>query len=53
MARLHHAAVCLGYGGDHPELFVNGGLGQDDTVLGDGWMLDVQSGKWSEVRYLL
>ena len=43
-----HAAVCLGYGGDHPQLLVIGGLGSN--VLSDVWLLDVQSGRWREVR---
>ena len=47
-ARYSHAAVCLGYGGDHPQLLVTGGLG--NGVLSDVWMLDVQSGRWREVR---
>ena len=39
--RCDHAAVCLGYGGDHPQLFVTGGL--NGSVLSDVWLLDVQS----------
>ena len=49
VGRTSHAAVCLGYGGDHPQLLVIGGLAADDHVLGDAWLLDVQSGKWREV----
>ena len=45
------AAVCLGYGGDHPQLLVIGGLGSVDRVLGDAWLLDVQSGKCGEVNF--
>ena len=44
-----HAAVCLGYGGDHPQLLVTGGCGSEN-VLFDVWLLDVQSGRWREVR---
>ena len=47
--RSEHAAVCLGYGGDHPQLLVTGGSGSED-VLSDVWLLDVQSGRWREVR---
>ena len=47
-ARDDHAAVCLGYGGDHPQLLVTGGYG--GGVLSDVWLLDVQSGRWREVR---
>ena len=50
MGRSGHAAVCLGYGGDHPCLLVTGGLDMDKTVLSDAWILDLQSGKWREVR---
>ena len=50
MERSGHAAVCLDYGGDHPQLFVIGGLGSGYKVLNDAWMLDVQSGRWREVR---
>ena len=49
--RDEHAAVCLGYGGDHPQLLVTGGRGSGfGDVLSDVWLLDVQSGRWREVR---
>ena len=47
--RYYHAAVCLGYGGDHPQLLVTGGIGSVN-ILSDVWLLDVQSGRWREVR---
>ena len=50
MRRNSHAAVCLGYGQDHPQLLVTGGRGAGNKVLSDAWMLDVQSGRWREVR---
>ena len=43
-----HAAVCLGYGGDHPQLLVIGGF-TGRKVLNDVWVLEVQSGQWREV----
>ena len=46
-----HAAVCLGYGGDHPQLLVTGGLDAGHKVLSDAWLLDVKSGQWREVSY--
>ena len=46
VARYGHAAVCLDYGGDHPQLLVIGGMGAGNKVLNDAWMLDVQSGRW-------
>ncbi len=48
--RNSHSAVCIGYGGDHPQLLVTGGLDNGDNVLSDGWMLDVESRRWREVR---
>ena len=50
VARDGHAAVCLDYGGDHPQLLVIGGKDAVDKVLSDAWLLDVQSGRWREVR---
>ena len=52
MERFVHAAVCLDYG-DHPQLLVIGGFDGSNKVLSDGWMLDVQSGRWREVRALI
>ena len=49
VGRGSHSAVCLGYGGDHPHLFITGGIDKNNTVLNDAWMLDLQSGKWKEV----
>ena len=39
--RSYHAACCLNYGGDHPQLLVSGGLDKDVKALGDMWILDV------------
>ena len=50
--RAYHAACCLNYGEDHPKLLVSGGVDEDDDVLGDMWILDVNSGRWTEVRML-
>ena len=47
--RDEHVAVCLGYGGDHPQLLVTGGRDRI-AVLSDVWILDVQSERWREVR---
>ena len=52
VARSAHAAVCLDYG-DHPQLLVIGGKGAGNRVLSDGWLLDVQSERWREVRALI
>ena len=50
MGRSAHTAVCLGYGGDHPQLLVIGGSNDDFEALSDVWLLDLRSGKWREVR---
>ena len=44
-----HAAVCLGFGGDHSQLLIIGGRGFYRT-LDDAWILDLRSWKWREVR---
>ena len=49
-ARSDHSACALNYGEEHTTLLVSGGLGEGRKVLGDMWILDVDSGKWTEVR---
>ena len=49
MGRYYHAAICLGYGEDHPKLLVMGGYG-GGKVLNDMWLLDLQSRKWTKVK---
>ncbi len=49
LGRSDHAACCLNYGRDHPQLLVYGGLDNKNSVLRDMWVLDVDSGKWTEV----
>ena len=49
VGRSGHAAVCLGYGGDNPQLLITRGLGVGNKVLSDSWILDLQSGRWKEV----
>ena len=51
-ARGHHSACCLNTGEDHPMVLVTGGVGKGIKALGDMWILDVDSGKWIEVRML-
>ena len=48
-----HAACCLNYGQDHPQLLVYGGLGNSLNALKDMWILDVDTGKWTEVSLVL
>ena len=44
-----HSAVCLGYGGDHAQLLITGGLDKHLAVLRDVWLLDVKFKRWKEV----
>ena len=50
MGRAGHAACCLCYGEEHPQLLVSGGLDKDNNTLKDLWVLDVEAGTWKEVR---
>ena len=50
MERELHAACCLNYNDKHPQLLVTGGLDNNENALKDAWILDVNSGKWKEVR---
>ena len=52
VARMAHASVCLGYGGDHPELLITGGRDDNHKVLSDMWILNLQSGRWREVSII-
>ena len=52
MGRRCHGACCLNYGEDHPKVLISGGV-KDRDILGDMWILDVNSGKWTEVRMLV
>ena len=45
-----HSACCLNYGQQHPQLLVTGGESKRGKILGDAWILDVDSGRWREVR---
>ena len=49
MMRIFHAAVCMEYGGDRPQLVIIGGVGAGDKVVNDVWIMDVQSGRWKKV----
>ena len=48
--RSSHAATCLNYGDDHPQLLVTGGVDEMSKTLNDVWMLDINTGRWREVR---
>ena len=49
VGRGRHAATCLGVG-DDPELLVTGGTDEKDKVLSDSWILNLQTGRWREVK---
>ncbi len=51
--RSYHAACCLNYGQDHPQLLVHGGWDIDIKILGDMLILDINTGKWAEVSLVL
>ena len=53
VGRQAHRACCLNYGEDNPKLLISGGEDEGYNVLGDMWILDVNSGKWTEVRMLV
>ena len=44
-----HAACCLNYGEEHPQLLVTGGVDNNGNSLSDAWILDVNTGRWREV----
>ena len=50
--RRSHGACSLNYGEDHPKVLISGGLNEGSHVLGDMWILDINSGEWTEVRML-
>ena len=52
MERSWHAACCLNYGEEHPQLLVSGGRDKDSNTLRDLWVLDVEAGTWKEVRWI-
>ena len=47
--RSAHAACCLNFGEEHPQLLVTGGVDKNGNTLQDAWVLDVNSGRWMEV----
>ena len=49
MGRSYHAACCLNYGEEHPQLLVSGGRDKDGNTLRDLWVLGVETGSWKEV----
>ena len=52
MGRMSHAACCLNYEDDEPVLLMTGGIDDNRNTINDAWLLDVNSGRWREVREL-
>jgi hypothetical protein len=49
-ARDAHAACCLGFGSDNPQLLIVGGVVDPfDEIIGDAWMFDFSSQMWRKV----
>ena len=51
-ARSAHAAVCINYGEENPQVVLLGGSYKKNRtvfIFDDIWMLDVNSAKWKEV----
>ncbi len=46
--RSYHAAVCLDYNNNNPQLLVAGG--HRGKALSDVWCLDVRAQSWKQVR---
>ena len=47
-ARSNHAACCLNFGEEYPQVFMSGGM-TDDRVLNDAWLFNVKIKKWNIV----
>ena len=48
--RSSHAACCLNYGQQYPQLLVYGGRNRENRPSEDVWILDVGRGNWKNVR---
>ena len=44
-----HAACCLGFGSDNPQLLIIGGIDSYDKTIGDAWIFDFSSQTWRKV----
>jgi hypothetical protein len=44
-----HAACCLGFNTEHPQLLVTGGRSDGDTPIEGTWCFDVAKKRWNEV----
>ena len=48
--RSRHAACCLNYGQQFPQLLVSGGLDRQGKPLAGLWNLDIEKENWRKVR---
>ena len=49
--RSSHAACCLNYGQQFPQLLVSGGKDTQNKPLADLWIFDIERGNWKKVRH--
>ena len=51
VGRSAHAACCLDHGGEHPQLFISGGVDNGWKTLSGSWLFDINksSNKWKKV----
>ena len=48
----HHAACCVGFNTDQPQLLVSGGRTSRDKCIRDIWMFDFTCKYWEKVSKL-
>ena len=48
--RSSHAACCVNYGQQYPQLLASGGLNREGRPLEDVWILNVERENWRKVR---
>ena len=48
-----HAACCLNYGEQFPQILMTGGLDKQNKSLADVWILDIERENWTKVRRYL
>ena len=47
----HHAACCLGFNTERPQLLVSGGRNSNDKSLRDVWKFDLALKRWEHVSH--
>ena len=50
--RSNHAACCLNYGQQYPQLLVTGGGNTENKPIADAWILDIERKHWRNVRLI-